>query len=539
MSQKRVVVFIFILFFSFENCFSDLPVGYEGFTDWQGWARLRRGVSSRLASSYDRSDGNRDYSYYEFPEGPLVEPQEVTVKTIDGPGVITRFWMPHCMARRQFTVKMFFDGQQSPTIDTDSTQIMEGNYDYFGWPFVETCAGGQVCYEPIFFEDSLVIKSYNKDVDATWYNRHYYQYTYSLYPEGTDINSYTPGLNTEQSQLRNDASAILSDPGYHPAGESETAIDVNTVSKVIDPNEELIMADITGPGIIRRLNVKMPSATDAELKGVNLKVFYDGLADPAIDVPVALFFGAGRQRAAYKSLVMGTDSVSDEGFYCFLPMPFRESVKVALYNTLDSAVNIDFTRVEYEPCQVSDDLCYLHAQVNTTERQSSSQIYHTLVSDQGCGHYIGSMLYCVQDVNSFRFLEGDDHITVDGEVVQYGTGLEDAYNGGAYYNWVAVQEDEPEGGYPQSATRPLNGILYIQKEPFGRADQYRWRIPDCIPYFDSINAKVEISHAYTSYNPVWTSVGFFYKYHCLRADLNDDCVVDFKDFSKFAEKWLY
>lgn len=526
-----------------QICLADILIGYENFTNWLGWAELRRGSSCRLASSYDRTGGNRDYSYYEYPEGALVEPNEVIIKTIDGPGVIYRFWMPHCMARREFEVEMFFDGEQTPTIDTDSTRIMEGDYSYFNEPFITTFAGGQVCYEPIPFKDSLRIESYNKDVDAAWCNHHYYQYSYTLLPECTDVNTYTSVLPSDQNQLRNQAVDILSNPGVHPAGISQSSIVLDTNSTVIAPCSELILADINQQGIIRRLIVDMESANDIEFENVNLRVFYDKKAEPAIDVPVGLFFGAGRDRAKYNSLAIGTQPAEsadpNQGFYCYLPMPFRNSVKVSLYNALNQPVDMNSAMVEYEQGEFDDDLCYLHAQVNTTVRENDSQVYHNILSTQGCGHYVGSLLYCQQDVNSFRMLEGDDYITVDGEVVQRGTGLEDAYNGGAYYNWVAEQEDEPEGPHPQSAIRPLNGILYVHKETgLARADQYRWRIPDCIPFFESIDVDMEIRYAYTSYDPEWTSVGFWYQYHCLRPDLNDDCIINFEDFAEFIDHWL-
>lgn len=544
MNFNKSILPLVILVFSFfgQVCFADVPLGYESFTDWLGWAELRRGVSARLASSYDRTGGNRDYSYYESPEGALIDPQPVTVKTIDGPGIIYRFWMPHCMAKRRFEVEMYFDGEQTPRIDTDSEQIMEGNYGYFAEPFINTVAGGQVCYEPIPFQNSLRIESYNKDVDASWYNHHYYQYSYTLLPENTDIDSYSPELSEDKNQLRTQSADILSNPGSHPAGQSQTSITRDTDSAAIEPGGELVLADIDEQGVIRKLVIEMSSANDTELENVNLRVCYDGKAEPAIDVPVGLFFGAGKGRAEYSSLVMGTvpsaSADANEGFYCYLPMPFRESVKVSLYNTLAEPVDVNSAIVEYEPGEFDNDLCYLHAEVNTTVRDSG-QTYHNIVSAEGCGHYIGSLLYCRQDANSFRMLEGDDYITVDGEVVQQGTGLEDAYNGGAYYNWVAVQEDEPEGVRPQSASRPLSGILYVHKEEgLARADQYRWRIPDCIPFFESIDVDVEIRYAKVEYNPEWTSVGFWYQYHCLRPDLNDDCIVNFEDFAEFIDYWL-
>ena len=117
--------------------------------------------------------------------------------------------------------------------------------------------------------------------------------------------------------------------------------------------------------------------------------------------------------------------------------------------------------------------------------------------------------------------------------------VEDAYNGGAYYNWVAVQPDEPEGEFPRSATRPLNGILYVHRQgdpDYARADQYRWRIADCVPFSQSLEVNIENRYAITGSK--WTSVAFWYQYHCVKADFDDDCDVDFFDYAVFASHWL-
>jgi len=276
----------------------------------------------------------------------------------------------------------------------------------------------------------------------------------------------------------------------------------------------------------------MTDANDSELTGLNIRVFYDGQAEPAIDIPVAHFFGAGKERAAYKSLPIGTDS--NDGFYCYWPMPFRESVLIQLENTAASPITIDSAKVEYEQKELDHHTCYLHAVENTLVK--SGQIYHTILSAQGRGHYVGDLLYVEQNVNRFGMLEGDDVIYADGQLVQNGAGLEDTYNGRAYYNWVAVIPDEPEGPRPQSATRPLNGILYVNRyTDFARADQYRWRISDYIPFSQSIEVNVECRYA--SKGSRWTSVGFWYQLPHLLEDLNRDGIVNFDDFCRFASRW--
>lgn len=526
---------IFLLSLWPSACFSEIAAGYDAYTTWEDWARLRPGVEAGLASSYDRNGGNSDYSHYESPPGLVTTEVVATVKTIEGPGVIYRFWMPHVMARRHFVVRMYFDGEETPGIDTDSTAIMDGTFGYFSEPLITTCAGGQVCYEPIPFSQSMRIETVNKDT-SIWANHHYYQYSYLTFATGTEIDSYTGELTAGEEQARSAVVSIFENAGEHPAGHSTTAEVISTAETSI-PGGGSLSFGLPGPGLIRRINLRMNDANDAELAGLQLCVYYDGAAAPAIDVSVADFFGVGKQRAAYKSIPLGTDPIDpNEGFYCYWPMPFRESVEVELCNTTDKPIDIDSAKVEYEPAPIDNDMCYLHAQANTSIKQPG-QIYHTILSTTGCGHYVGDLLYVEQDANSFYMLEGDDVITVDGTTTLNGTGLEDAYNGGAYYNWVAVQPDEPEGEYPQSATRPLNGILYVHREEeMTRADQYRWRIADCVPFSQSIEANIESRYAIDGSK--WTSVAFWYQYHCLNSDFDCDCDVDFSDFAVFASYWL-
>lgn len=516
-------------------CFAEIVTGYDAYTAWEGWARLRPGVEAGLASSYDRSGGNYDWSHYEYPEGLIEDERVCTVKTIQGPGVIYRFWMPHYMGRNHYVVRMYFDGEITPRIDTESNTIFDGLFAYFSEPLITTAAGGQVCYEAIPFAESLVIETVNK-LKGPFASRHYYQYSYLTYAQGTDVNSYTGTLTTEQQQSRNTVVSIFENVGEHPAGDSPTAEEMSTSATSI-PGGGCLTFTLPGPGLIRKINVRMDDANDVQLTGLQLQVYYDDAVTPAIDASVAHFFGAGKERAAYRSIPLGTDpNDANEGFYCYWPMPFRQSVRVELCNTTDELINVDAVKVEYEPGAIDVNMCYLNAQTNTSIKQAG-QIYHTILATTGCGHYVGDLLYVEQNANSFYMLEGDDVITVDGTTTLNGTGLEDAYNGGAYYNWVAVIPDEPEGPYPQSATRPLNGILYVNRQTgLSRADQYRWRIADCVPFSKSIEVNVENRYAITGSE--WTSVAFWYQYPCVDGDFDHDCAVDFSDFAVFALYWL-
>ena len=504
------------------------------YTDWLGWARLDTSRRAGLASSYDRSGGNVDYNHYESPTGLVLDPVPATIKTITGPGIITRFWMPHRTANQSFVVKLLFDGETTPRIDTTSDVLFAGNYSYFTPPFVDTFAGGQICHEMIPFAQSVRIETFNQQIPASpsSIRRHYYQYTYVTFPGGTPLSSYTGTLTPAEQTARNDTASLFTNVGQHPAGPDPNAVVMQTPGQLIPPGASTTILDHVGPGLIRRVSVRMDGAGDAALDGLHLTATYDCHPLPAIDVPIGQLFGAGHSRAAYRSLPIGTDSPA--GFYCYWPMPFRHRARIELRNTTGAPIAIDEAAVEFVPGPIGDDLCYLHARVESRVRQSGD-ILHPILATAGRGHYIGNLLYVEQDAYSFGMLEGDDIVTIDGADVLYGTGLEDAYSGGYYYNWVGVVSGEPEGPMPQSATRPLHGALYVHRAlgvEFARADQYRWYIADRIAFSNSIDVKIE--NRYAVVGSRWTSVAFWYRHPPAVGDTDDDGDLDAADLATFV-----
>ena len=506
---------------------------HANYTDWLGWARLDTTRRAGLASSYDRSGGNADYNHYESPAGLVLDPVPAIIKTIIGPGFITRFWMPHRTANQSFVVKLFFDGETTPRIDTTSDVLFAGNYSYFTPPFVDTSAGGQVSHEMIPFAQSVRIETFNHEsqvISST--NRHYYQYTYVTFPGGAPLSSYSGTLTPAEQTARNDAANLFANVGQHPAGPDPNAVVTQTPGQLIPPGASKTILDHNGPGLIRRMSIRMDGASDEALDGLRLSATYDCHSLPAIDVPIGQFFGAGHNRAAYRSLPIGTDS--PDGFYCYWPMPFRHRARIELRNTTSAPIDIDEAAVEFVPGPIDNDLCYLHARAESSVRQPGV-FFHPILATTGRGHYIGNLLYVEQDAYSFGMLEGDDIVTIDGTDVLYGTGLEDAYSGGYYYNWVAIESDEPEGPMPQSATRPLNGVLYVHRAEgveFARADQYRWYIADRIAFSNSIDVKTEILKAILGSR--WTSVAFWYRHPPAVGDTDDDGDLDAADLATFV-----
>ena len=478
--------------------------GYGDYVDWAGWARVDSSELPGLASSFDPGGGPLDYNHYEWPTGLVYGDHDVVAVTLDGPGVIYRFWMPHVIADAQVPIRMYFDGEAVPRIDSDTHQILEGLFGYFRDPLVTTFAGGQVSYETIPFRDSLRIETENRSG-----LQHYYQYGYRLFPEGTQVESWTPTMPSEVAAARGATIAAFENAGRHPAGPDPGAMYETTGPTLLGYGAQVVLADLAGPGLIRRLSIRMDDATDEQLANVRLVVSWDGALFPSIDVPVGWFFGAGDERAPYRSLPMGTESPG--GFYCYFPMPFRESAHLQLVNFAAEPVSIDAAEVEYVATIVDTTMGYFHAVARTGVRTPGTDRF-VMADVHGTGHYVGNFLFVEQDFDSDYMLEGDEILELDDTWTINGTGLEDAYNGGYYYNWVANPPPEPEGPAPRFAIRPLHGILRRDRRvdpPFARADQYRWMIADRVSFRQSLEISMETN--YSQIGSRWESVVFWYQ----------------------------
>jgi len=79
----------------------------------------------------------------------------------------------------------------------------------------------------------------------------------------------------------------------HRASSQNPAIGSNDDSKRIMPGETLVMADLTGPGIVSHIWLTVADNEYAWPRLVRLRIYYDGKKTPSVDVPLGDFFGVG------------------------------------------------------------------------------------------------------------------------------------------------------------------------------------------------------------------------------------------------------
>jgi hypothetical protein len=194
-----------------------------------------------------------------------------------------------------------------------------------------------------------------------------------------------------------------------------------------------VLADLEGPGTLRHFWLTIPPQPPERMRAQRLEVFYDGLAEPSVSVPVVDFFGLPHGRPVpYDSALVSVHE--GRGFNAYFPMPFRRRVRVEYTNESERPVllfyQLDWTRER----EIDPDCGYLHASFRR-ENPTVMQRDFTIASGlRGPGRFLGASFGVrVLDEGAW-YGEGEVKVYRDGDdryPTICGTGLED-YVGSAW-----------------------------------------------------------------------------------------------------------
>ncbi|MFQ3586938.1 MAG: glycoside hydrolase family 172 protein [Fimbriimonadaceae bacterium] len=294
------------------------------------------------------------------------------------------------------------------------------------------------------------------------------------------------------------------------------------------PGEERVLMEEDAPGCIKHIWMTVGCGTPWFLRGLVLKIWWDGEPEPSVFVPLGDFFGCGFGR--HKNFVSAPVQMSPEdgrGLNCWWHMPF-DAAKIAVANECPDSANLYFY-IDYESYERPHrpDVARLHAQYRY-EKVTEGWLFEKLTAEnveevwrrrpnldgkenyvildaEGDGVYVGCVLNvdCFQRQGNDWYGEGDDMIFVDGEVWPpslHGTGTED------YFNTAF--------GPTQEYCAPYHGITVNSGNPDwrwkGKNSVYRWHIEDPIRFRKSIRVTIEHGHANKLFND-YSSMAVWYQ----------------------------
>lgn len=427
-------------------------------------------LCSRTITSYDPTGGNEDYNHF-VRQGP---PGWVVLADLKGPGYVSRFWFTGA-DEESHRIRFFFDGERAPRLDITLGEFCGGKS-----PFLPPLANNEnycwYSYIPIPYAKRLIIMAQEGGHKPGGWPRLFYQINYSSLPKGETAQTFPKQISaSEMSLLESVRQAWETLDIFGPAHDLQSV--TNELTMAQGASHEAKRVD--GPGIIRGFNVKLidrdsvsAGDRDSMLRNVVLRLAWNDSEEAAVEVPLGDFFGSFWHRARCQSMFFGS---SNDTFQCRFPMPFRSSARISFENQGNIPVTIE-TVVSWEPLQEWDQKWgYFHAGWARTGSELVGQP-HDILRTVGKGKYVGCILSVTSADRSWWILEGDEVMFVDGNPAPFshGTGLEDYFNGGWYYQNVLV--------------RPLNGLLF---QAFFRTVQYRIHLTDPVGFNSSFHMLFE------------------------------------------------
>lgn len=250
-------------------------------------------------------------------------------------------------------------------------------------------------------------------------------------------------------------------------------------NRVIKAGERVRIAEIEGPGVIRRIWLTVRGEPQI-LRGMVIRIYWDGQQYPSVEAPLQDFFGIpfARQVSFESALFSNPEGRS---FNCFVPMPFRGKAVVEVENQSPIDANSLFFDINYTVGdRLPDDLAYFHARWHRENPTTPKQDFEILPRVSSRGRFLGCNvgIRALGDYRVAWFGEGEMKIFVDGDrelPTLVGTGTEDLVGSA----WGLGRFDHL-----------YQGCLLDQRRD-GVWGLYRYHIPDPVYFHSDIRVTLQ------------------------------------------------
>lgn len=442
-----------------------LPSPGETTKQWSSYDRASK--YDKAADKYVRWDANGDGGGIIRKEGDT----EVFAE-MEGPGCIWRIWSA---TAKEGHVKIYLDGASEPAVDLPFIGYFDGKNAPFTRPMLvhTTAANGYNNYTPISYQKSCKIVA-----EKGW--GQYYQFVYTTFPVGTEVETFKRELGLEENALLDSVDRILSSCGPHefPRGHPSKKDD-----KLMSGNGGEMTANLEGPRAIvcfkARFDPPLAPTDQDVLREIVLQIKWDGEQSPSVWTPLGDFFGTAPGANVYQSFPCGL--TKDGWFYANWFMPFARSAEIKIRNEGKTERRLKYEI--YEKLLKDDPTPYarFHAKWHRDAflpAEPERNIDWTLLKTTGAGRFVGVMLH-IWSPRGGWWGEGDEKFFADGEKFPstIGTGSEDYFG----YAWSSAK----------LFFHPLHNQTFNSGNCKGHISVNRWQIADQIPFHESFEGAIE------------------------------------------------
>jgi D-arabinan exo alpha-(1,3)/(1,5)-arabinofuranosidase (non-reducing end) len=487
-----------------------IAIGLDAYRAWDQWPRQKIGMRAYMRSTYDRRGGNEgaDASHFLYQ---LSDDFNVTLD-VEGPGVLVFSRYNHWHGSPWHYVVDGTDHivQESSTQDPlhpapDSTFLPSAAFPSPLNVTWATTRGADLVWSPVAFARSFQM-AYSRTRYGTGY------YIYDQFVPGTPlshpIQSWSPSVVPDKDVLD-----LIDRSGMDiaPAGkEASGTVDVPSTGKAT-------AIDLKGKGTIRVLSFSIPQEQAKAFEKAHLRITWDGRADPSIDAPTALFFGAGtlynRDKKEYLVKAFPVNIHFADGriiLTCYFPMPYFRSAHIELAGGGQAIPGVAW-QVRTTPLQEpARELTYFHATYRDFPVPTPGEDMVLLDTREAegakewSGNFVGTSFIFSHSAN-LRTLEGDPRFFFDDSLTPQaqGTGTEEWGGGGDYWG-RGLSMTLPFAGHPVGAPLPCANSLVagpdceestgqgVRDEDDKIESAYRYLLADQMPF--GKNAVIHLEH---------------------------------------------
>jgi hypothetical protein len=340
----------------------EIPVGLDAYRQWDRWPEQRIGMRAYMRSTYDRNGGNEnaDGSHFLYQLG---EDFNVTLD-VEGPGILVFSRYNHWHGSPWHYVVDGVDHVVKETTTSDplhpdpSSEILPAAaFPAALNPAWMTTKGSDLIWTPIPFE-----RSFQMAYARTHYGSGYY--IFDKFAQGTPVSQ--PIQSWDESPVPQDVLDLIEKSGTDIAPKSGVKEMRGTVD--VPMRESVRVAQLKGRAVIRALKISIPRSEAIAFEKARLRITWDGRKQPSIDVPIALFYGAGTLfnrgnreylvRAFPVSIRFTQDRIE---LACYFPMPFFRSARIELEGGGSPVDGVQWAVRTMPEAEPMNQLAYFHA----------------------------------------------------------------------------------------------------------------------------------------------------------------------------------
>ena len=271
----------------------------------------------------------------------------------------------------------------------------------------------------------------------------------------TEFSSFKTRAITPENPTGQKGKAAMTASDLGPSRKGKASI-------TLPKNEEVTIADIKGPGIIKHLWFTIRDHTEKGsfvMRNTILRIYWDGSNVPAVSCPLGDFFCNGfGERYDVNSIPIVVAPTG--GMNSYFEMPFKKGAKITITNLFREDIRSFFYTINYELHEESDveNKLYFHAYWNRQRQTELQEDYVLLPKLNDHGYYVGTFIGLTA-LERYWWGEGEFKFYLDGDN-EYptitSTGMED-YFGGA---WAFHKYHEDGTTYPATFCTPYLGFPY-------------------------------------------------------------------------------